>query len=396
MKNKKWLALLLAAVMVAALLSGCGNSAPAPAATEAPAAEPAAAEAPAAAEPAPEEAAGPRTIVDALGREVEIPAEVGKIVALSNTPRMIVYLGLADRVVGYSGMKPEGITPLTAYAYVTKDLWADVPIVGTDAGGNTDYYPEMILAAAPDVIFCNYAEDVANDLQNQTGIPVVSVSQGNLFREDYNDALRTIAAVCGVEDRAEEVIGYIDGCLKDLDNRTAGIADADKPSALSAAATFKGVHGIEGVRIMDQVFEAVHAVNVAKQDTTANNSTAMEVDREQILVWDPEYIFCDFGGVKLVQKDAAENPDYYAKLQAYNNGRIYQYPSSTSYYSNLEIPLANAYFVGSILYPEQFADVDLNAKANEIFKFFLGEDDFMSVLEEYGASYGPVDFSVNG
>jgi iron complex transport system substrate-binding protein len=337
-----------------------------------------------------------RVVTDALGREVEIPAEVNKIVALSNVPRMVVYLGLADRVVGYSGTDPESVTPLTAYAYVTKDIWANVPIVGTDAGGNTDYYPEEILAAKPDVILCCYTEDVVKDLETQTGIPVISVAQGNLFEDDFDQSLRIIGEVCGVEDRAEEVISYIHSCLTDLNKRTSDIADADKPIALSAAATFKGVHGIEGVRIKDQVFTAVNAVNIAAQDTADNNSTAVEVDKEQILAWNPDYIFCDYGGVQLVKQDAEANPDFYAQLKAYNDGHIYQYPSSTSYYSNVEIPLANCYFVGSVLYPEQFADVDLNAKANEIFKFFLGVDDYMSVLNEYGASYGPIDFGNNG
>lgn len=51
-----------------------------------------------------------RVITDALGRQVEIPAEVKKIVPLGNTPRMISYLGLADIVVGieecaYDGAK---------------------------------------------------------------------------------------------------------------------------------------------------------------------------------------------------------------------------------------------------------------------------------------------------
>ena len=39
---------------------------------------------------------------------------------------MITYLGLADKVVGYSGMDPEKVTPLVAYAYVNSERWADV------------------------------------------------------------------------------------------------------------------------------------------------------------------------------------------------------------------------------------------------------------------------------
>lgn len=333
-------------------------------------------------------------VVDSLGREVEVPLEVNRIVALSNVPRMVVFLGLADKVVGYSGMDPESVTPQTAYAYAVKDLWADVPIVGTDAAGNTDYYPEEIIAVQPDVILCGYAQDAAEQLSAQTGIPVVSVSMGTLFGEDYNEALRLIAKVCGVEDRAEEVIAYIDDCLADLDARTCDIPDGDKPTCLAAAATFKGAHGIEGVRMNDQILAAVNANDVTAGASDA--ATSMEVDMEQILAWNPDFIFCDYGGVRLVQNDVAENPDFYAHLTAYNNGQIYQYPSSTSYYSNLEIPLANCYFVGKMLYPEQFEGIDVTEKANEIFKFFLGVDNYMEVLEETGSGYTAIDFGNNG
>ncbi len=336
-----------------------------------------------------------RTVTDALGREVVVPAQVDRIVALSNVPRMAVYLGIADRVVGYSGSKVATVTPLTAYAYAMRALWADVAIAGTDAGGNTDYYPEEIIAVQPDVIFCAYTEDIVTNLQTQTGIPVVVVATGNLFAEDYNQSLRILGTACGVEERAEQVIAYIDTCLADLHTRTAALDAGERPTALSAAATFKGAHGIEGVRIQDQVFAAVHAINVAAQSTADDNTTAIEVDKEQILAWDADYIFCDYGGVELVKQDVAANPDFYAHLTAFNNGRIYQYPSSTSYYANLEISLANSYYVGSVLYPQAFADVDVRAKANEICHFFLGVEDYLSVLADHGASYGPIDFEAD-
>ena len=57
-----------------------------------------------------------RTITDALGREVTVPAAVEKIIPLGNTPRMITFLGLADKVVGYSGKDPEKVTPHMATA----------------------------------------------------------------------------------------------------------------------------------------------------------------------------------------------------------------------------------------------------------------------------------------
>ena len=328
-------------------------------------------------------------VVDALGREVELPVKIDRIVPLGNTPRMITYLGLADKVVGYSGMDLDAVTPLTAYAYANKERWKDVSIVGTDSGGNTDYYPEQIIAAQPDVILCSYTEDIVNDLEAKTGIPVIAVGMGTLFADDYDEALRILGKSCGVEDRAEAVIAFIDSCLADLDERTAHIPEMQKPTVLSAAATFKGIRGIEGVRLQDPVLDAIHGNNIAAGSGGADAAT---VDREQILAWNPDYIFCDFGGVGLVKEDEKSDPAFYSQLTAYGQGQIYQHPSSNSYYSNLEISLLNCYFIGMTLYPTEFADVNFEKKAGEIFGFLLGCENYLAQLEDYGAYYGRIDF----
>jgi iron complex transport system substrate-binding protein len=132
------------------------------------------------------------------------------------------------------------------------------------------------------------------------------------------------------------------------------------------------------------------AINVAAD--SYDGAASAEVDREKILEWNPDVIFCDCSGVKLVMEDEATNPEYYQQLQAYNNGTMYQHPSNTSYYSNVEIPVANLYYMGSILYPEQFADIDVVEKINEVMKFFVGVDDYYTLLDDAGQGYGPLDF----
>ncbi len=364
---RKSFVLILVAVLLAAAVCGCADNSGVK---------------------APEGAT--RMITDMLGREVEIPEKVETIVPLANTPRMITYLGLAARAVGIGGMSFEEINPVTAYAYANKDLWADVPIVGTDAMGATDYYPEEIIKVNPDVILCSYTKELADEIQTKTGIPVVAVPMGTLFGEDYEEALRLLADVCGVPERAERVITFINDCLDDLKARTADIPEKDKPSVLGAAATFKGVHGIEGVYVKYTVFEAIAAKDVTAD--IAETVDAVLLDKEKIIEWNPDYIFLDSGGVGLVREDYAENTDFYALLTAFQGNRVYQYPSSTSYYSNVEIPLVNSYYVGSVLFPEQFADIVFEEKANEIFELFLGAKDYLSELEGSGFGYGKVIF----
>ena len=97
------------------------------------------------------ERAESRTIIDAVGREVAIPTTVDTIVPLGNTPRMVVYLELADRVVGI----PEccvAESPIMAAGYVHREVWSQLPNCGTDSMGETAYYAEEIMLAQPDVI----------------------------------------------------------------------------------------------------------------------------------------------------------------------------------------------------------------------------------------------------
>lgn len=330
-----------------------------------------------------------RVIVDAVGREVELPAQVNSIVPLGNTPRMITYLGLADRVVGI-GECEHARSPIHAYAYVNMDRWQDLPNVGTDAMGETAYYPEEIILAAPDVILCTYAKDVADKIQQQTGIPTVSVPQGTLFQDDYDQALRMLGEVCQVSERAEEVIAFIDSNLTDLASRVANIPQTDKSTVLGAAATFKGGHSIDGIYTNYSVFKILEANDVAIDVSENEGASGVMVDKEQILSWNPQIIFFDAGNIELVRTDYSDQPDYFNQLQAVQNGELYQWPNSTWHWSNVEIPLVSSYYTGSILYPEAFADVDFEAKASEIFEFFLGEPDFLKVLEYAGVGYQKV------
>ena len=378
MSMKKIIAALLALVLTVSL-AACG-AAETPTATAAPKEEIKVTEA-AVAET---EASGTRTVVDALGRTVEIPAEVTRIVALGNAPRLCSYLQLADKFVT-TNQGDLSETVFMAFGWAYRDNWLDLPIAG--AGGYGSFNAEAILEADPDVIVCTYEADIVANLEAQTGLPVVSVAQGVLYAQDYEQSLRTLGEVCGVSQRAEEVIAFVNTCLEDLDRRTKDISDADKPLILGSAATFRGGHGIQGVYVDHPVFSAVNAKDAAIGLEKQYFDTGVEVDLEKILEWNPEVLFLDAGNLGLVEAEYAENPDFFQQLAAVQNGKVYQWPNSTSSNANLEISLVNTYYAGMVLYPEAFADVDFEAKAEEIFEFFLGRTGYLEVLTEHGVGY---------
>ena len=326
-----------------------------------------------------------RIVVDGLGREIEVPAKVETIVTLGNASRMATYLGLADKMITVtSGDNNDSV--VMAYGYYNHDIWADLPVCSS--GGYGEINPEVIIEVSPDVILCTFEEDIVANIEEQLGRKVVAAPQGTLFAEDYEHALRVFGEACGVSDRAETVIAFIQECLADLDSRTSSIADDNKPTALCAAATFRGGHGIAGVYANNAVFATVNAKDVTVGYIDAQKG--VEVDKEQVLEWTPDLIVLDASNLGLVENEYAEDPAFFESLNAVKNGELYQWPNSTSNYTNVEIPLVNAYYIGSVMFPEAFADVDFETKAEEIFRFFLGHDGYLSVLNNAGMGYGSV------
>ncbi len=326
-----------------------------------------------------------RIVVDGLGREIEVPAKVETIVTLGNASRMATYLGLADKMITVtSGDNNDSV--VMAYGYYNHDIWADLPVCSS--GGYGEINPEVIIEVSPDVILCTFEEDIVANIEEQLGRKVVAAPQGTLFAEDYEHALRVFGEACGVSDRAETVIAFIQECLADLDSRTSSIADDNKPTALCAAATFRGGHGIAGVYANNAVFATVNAKDVTVGYIDAQKG--VEVDKEQVLEWNPDLIVLDASNLGLVENEYAEDPAFFESLNAVKNGELYQWPNSTSNYTNVEIPLVNAYYIGSVMFPEAFADVDFETKAEEIFRFFLGHDGYLSVLNNAGMGYGSV------
>ena len=356
---KKFIAIVLAAVMCLGLFAGCST---------------------------PDSNTGNiRTITDSVGRKVEVPEKVESIVCIGvGALRYTCYVGAQDLVVGVEDYETKaGMSRL--YNYVNFDKFKDLPVIGT----NGEPYTEEIINLAPDVIVMSaYASVQADDLQAKTGTPVVVVPGSDTTLDDGAfETIRIMGVLYGMKQRASELTDYLKDLRKDLDDRTKDIPDSQKPSVYVGGVSFKGHHGFEGTEAYYGPFELIHANNLAN---TTGQTGAFNIDLEQVLSWDPDVIFVDFNGMSLINEDYAKNPDYYNALTAVQNGKVYSQISFRSSASNLETALADAYYAACVIYPEQFADIDPVAKAGEIFEMLLGVDPYED-LKEAGYEFRPIE-----
>ncbi|MFL7793206.1 MAG: iron ABC transporter substrate-binding protein [Anaerolineae bacterium] len=328
------------------------------------------------------------SVTDLLGREVSVPAEVSRVVAIGpGALRLYVYAGNLNYVVGVEQIEADSPTG-RPYLLANPEL-AELPVIG-QGGPNNAPDPEKILTLAPDVIFSTYATDAAaaDELQTKTGIPVVVISYGTvgfgtttIFGEAVQDSLRLIGGITGQTEKAQAAIDFLQEIQQDLDSRTKDVSDADKPSVYVGGLGARGTHGIESTQGMYALLDAVHAKNVV--DETGESGSIM-IDKEKLLAWDPNYIFIDQGGLAAVLEDYQKNPAFYKSLSAVQNGQVYAQLPYNYYSTNIDTAIADAYYLGKILYPAAFADIDPLQKADEIYWSLLGQPVYTQMAESFG------------
>ncbi|QGP93876.1 hypothetical protein MGLY_32990 [Neomoorella glycerini] len=351
---------LVTALLILIVLAGCGSKATAPG------------------------AGVPKTkIVDLVGREVEVPVPAHKIVAIGpGALRLVCYVNGTDKVAGIENVekqKPAGKPYMLAHPELTSK-----PVIGP---GGPDSTPdaEKLASVQPDVIFVASLVDRsrADELQAKTNIPVVVLSYGKVatFDEDVYKSLQLIGKIIGNEKRAGEVVAYLKNCQQDLKARTKDIPEDKKPRVYVGALGMKGAHGIESTQARYQPFAAINARNVA--DETAKTGSIM-IDKEKLLSWDPDIIFIDEGGLSLVQEDYRKNPQFYQSLKAVKTGRVYGQIPYNHYTTNIDTAIADAYFAGKVIFPDQFKDIDPAGKADEIYQFLLGKPLYEQMAKDFG------------
>lgn len=340
--------------------------------------------------------AAARQVVDAAGRTVTVPDTVRRVICSgSGCLRLLTYLQAQDLAVAVDDIEGKR-SRFDARPYaLANPQFKTLPVFGGFRGQDN---PELILTLdpAPQVIFKMVGTGRGtsgldpDELQGRTGIPVVALRAGNLHerRDELSAALRLMAAVLGREARAEAVLAFFDRTMADLQGRTGDIPEKSRPAAYVGGIAYAGPHGFQSTEPGYPPFRLVNVENLAARDGDTATGGVRDISREQLIAWNPNRLFLDLstlqlgeaaGGLHELRTDPA-----YRTLAAVRSGRVYGLLPYNWYGQNLESILANAWFIGTLLYPDRFADIDPIAKADEIFAFLVGKPLFAEMNRRFG------------
>ena len=338
-----------------------------------------------------------RTITDAVGRQAEVPSEVQHVICSgAGALRLLTYLQAQDKIVAVDDMEKQRPTFEARPYALANPQFKKYPIFGEFRGHD---HPEQIVSLdpMPQVIF-KTSSTAGYDpvkLSRKTGLPVVVLHYGDLGknRARFYQALRIMGETMGKSERAESVISFFDAAISDLEKRSNETPRHRMPTCFVGGIAYRGPHGLQSTEPKYPPFSFIGVSNLANDGSSAAESLQQSnIAKEKIVQWDPDYIFLDLstlqagenaGGLFELKTDPA-----YQILTAVKSNRVYGVFPYKWYTINFGSILANAYFIGKLLQPSAFSDVDPAAKADEIYRYLVGEP----VFEQMNASFRHMAF----
>ena len=322
-----------------------------------------------------------KQLVDFAGRTVLVPSNVTRIVAIGpGSLRLVAYLGAMNLVVGVEQFEKQSCAGRD-YAMAYCDVIQNLLVIG-QGGPRSTPDPEKLIIAKPQLVIMSrlYADSYPPDrLESEIGVPVLVIdygAPGYLKLDDFKKAIRLLGSALGRERRAEELILYIDNLVADIQGR---VRNAEhRPSVYIGAVSYQGAQPFTASQARFAPLVLLNTSSIV--DELKPEGGYVKVDFEWLLLRQPEYIFIDENNLNIVLDDFSRNKEQYCSLEAFRNGRVYGVIPFNYYHTNIATALANAYYIGKVLYPEAFGDVDPVSKADEIFSFFMGRQIYQAYI----------------
>ena len=341
----KWLAMLLAVVMVLSF-AACGKE-PAPA-------------------PQPEpttDVTYPVTVKDMAGREVTLEKQPERIVSgyyISSSA--CIALGLTDKMVGIedkSAKRP--IYKLAAPALI------DLPNVGSAKAFDL----EACIATEPDLVILPMKQkDTAQTLQ-EMGIATLLVLPES--HEQLIEMFTLIGTATNTVKQAEKLISYYNTKLSAVTELTRDIPDDEKP------VVYLGSTG-------DILRTAPREMYQASLITTAGGKNAgdalegsswTDIDNETFLTMNPDVIVIPTDNFAVsspdyTAEDVMNNPTF-SDVTAVKNGAVYQMPVGfEAWDSPVPSGILGTLWMLHTLHPELYTAEQFAADVNEFYTVFYG------------------------
>ena len=348
---------------------------------------------------------GDVSVTDMVGREVNInPGTYKRVVCIgAGALRMYCYIGDASALAGVEDIDNTTLAERPAmfdsvarpYVLAYGETFNSLPSCGVGGPMAQSAEAEKILACDPDIVISEFEDkDKSDALQEQLGVPVITLSAGSkgVFDEKFYSSMELLGKVFGKEAKAEALVTYVKDEAAAISARVADIPETEKPSVYICGL---GNWGTTDHLMTAESYASFEVAGVKNVVSGLGIQGVGPIEEEKFveLGEQMDIIIMDAAAVKNIKPLYAEDSAMFDTCKAWQNGEVYLEMAYNAYYTDYEIALLNTWFIAKTVYPEAFADIDMTAKTNEVTKQFLGSelaDEIFACPSSFGG-YGKID-----
>lgn len=294
----------------------------------------------------------PVTVTDQAGREITIKSEPQRLLSSYYiTTSLIMALDLEDRLVGVEDNA--GLRPI--YGLSSPHI-LDLPNIGTVK----ELDLEKCAALEPDLAILPMKLKNSADSLEALGIPVIFVNPES--QELLMEMIRLVGTATNTLKSAESLIAFLENQEIRLNE---SLSDVQLPRVYLAGNS--GLLQTAGNAMYQS--DMIHLAGGKNVADSITDTYWAATDYEQLLAWDPEYIILASNAQYTVD-DVMADPNL-SGCTAILNANVYQIPSDAEAWDS-PVPgsILGAFWLASILHPEQITDTDCTAVMDEYYETF--------------------------
>jgi iron complex transport system substrate-binding protein len=314
-------------------------------------------------------------LTDCAGRKVMVKKHNKRIVDLTylDGTRVLVELQAHDLLVGMSDMSKRVFKP----AGMVKNFYVLVAKVAPElkevinVGDHKEPNIETILSLKPDVILIGVEQkEYADTLQKQIAVPVVCVGSNGAFNYEV---FEVIGKIVNQEARARELIRFSKKKISLVSAYTSRLPQHKKPRIFFWVRPQIGDPHTNGHY---DAFSCAGAINIAASGSVSHE-VIYDVTREQIVAWDPDYIFVHSPFLRPVKGwhtiESVKNDKLIKNTRAVKSNHVYPTRGHMQGW-DIASETAEVFYLAKLLHPVLFATLDVEKHGNEILRKFYGVD----------------------
>lgn len=295
---------------------------------------------------------------DSAGRRLILPDTINRVMPAGPNADVLIYALASDKLASWS----------SEHARVHASTKRRLPVVGRFDGPAPTAGPQAILRVRPDIVVEAGVPSpdrvaFADQMQRETGIPYVLLDDSFARMPGM---LRSIGAVLGVSQRADDLATYAEHAVAGLRGRLL-IRPADQRPRIYYADDASGMETVlPGSRAGEAIDEA-GAINVAGALGLGTRTVAT---REHIREWNPQIIIA----ANRAFYDSVMRGPAWRGIAAVQAKKVYLMP--TDPFGWIDLPtginrLIGLYWLSGLFYPDPTQD-DMHVVMSEFYEKFYG------------------------